>query len=669
MKFLEAALQRYQYSLGEFIAGDDETLDGLSLEKWWAYLTACATEKPVFVTGNAGSGKSFLLKYIKNNSLFKELSVVAAPTGLAALNVNGVTLHSLFGLHVGKVLRSKESGGLTGGFQLNHGKKVAEFMQLLIIDEISMVRADVIDAIDRVLRLYRDPKLPFGGIKLIMFGDLRQLPPVEDKRWELDQYAKDTYGGSPYFIDSLAFRENPPICIELTDIHRQKDDKFIGVLNRIRDNSAKTADFDWLNSNTEGNSNGSDSLRVFTKNKSVNDFNKKRLAQLGKPIRIFQAGVYGKNAADGNEIKEQEFILRSDKMIDDLELKESDPTDRYLQLAVGARVMLIRNQPDGLWVNGTLGTVSRISADEISVIPDNEPQSVLRVKRETWSRMSWQPRQIRMPDGKIRIVLEQYEVGRFVQFPLKLAWAATVHKVQGQTFDRLTLDLSDGTFSPGHAYVALSRVTDVSGLELLSPVHKSHLLPTADSVETYLRWAPMRFDKAGHAEKAIEYKRKKLEAIDASEKAERARLSREKDLRIVVDSISTRFQIDSAIIARIAFERQIIWGAVPNLERDILNASMTPEQTSKLISQLNEADYRDYFETTSNKAQSSLKQAVRFITLEGVTYETTFESRLDKSEIGPLGALNWTERVDFCTSLGKANPAALSNLVLQLILE
>ncbi len=467
-------------SLQEFLLGADNPSEILNAEKYWAFLKIESAARPILVTGNAGTGKSYLIDYIKENSSFRERLAVAAPTGTAAVNVRGQTLHSMFGLLVRDVLVSKLNykGEEVGGFRKNQATRLIAAMEMLIIDEISMVRADVLDTIDRLLRLEKKSDKPFGGVKIVMFGDLYQLPPITRRLWQASEFAKDY--SSPFAISAKVLKKSGLDIIALNETFRQSstESDFKEVLSRIRLGTATQEDFSWLNQKTMGNEIPKDAIRIFAHRKPVRDLNLSFLEQLPGEIRHFRAGVYGKYQSD----QEQDlgFVELRDG-IDPRSVSQPNsqyPAELHLFLKPGARVMMIKNnQPH--WVNGTLGTLRAVNPDVLTVELDSGGE--VSVEKASWPRLRYVPFEI-TEAGVVRTVLREEEVGNFVQFPVQLAWAATIHKIQGQTYDHLHLDLSLGTFSSGQAYVALSRVRSISGLVLASPAKSEDVKPLDEAV-------------------------------------------------------------------------------------------------------------------------------------------------------------------------------------------
>ncbi|ADW17332.1 HRDC domain protein [Desulfobulbus propionicus DSM 2032] len=390
----------------------------------------------LFLTGKAGTGKTTFLHQIKQQT-HKRL-VVTAPTGVAAINAGGVTLHSFFQLPFGPFLPGTELHG--GRHRVSREKRnIINSLDLLVIDEISMVRADLLDGVDTVLRRYRRSELPFGGVQLLMIGDLHQLPPVvKEDEWQLlaGQYA------SPYFFSSRALSRLELIPIELKHIYRQSDGRFIDLLNRVRDNRLDAASLATLNSRFRPDFSPQEAegvITLCTHNNSADAINHKRLDALPGSSRCFEAGVEG-------SFPEYAF-----------------PTAASLELKVGAQVMFVRNDtsPEKRYFNGKIGTIAHLGRDTIRVDCPGEPETI-EVKPVTWENIEYRV------DADTAEISPKV-VGSFNQVPLKPAWAITIHKSQGLTFDRAVIDAQDA-FAHGQVYVALSRCRTFEGLVLSSPI-------------------------------------------------------------------------------------------------------------------------------------------------------------------------------------------------------
>lgn len=389
----------------------------------------------LFITGKAGAGKSTLLQYFRTKT--KRNVVVLAPTGVAAINVRGSTVHSFF-LFPPRLITSKE---------VHRVKKKSDLFQsleILIIDESSMMRADMLDGIDASLRLNRnEPYQPFGGVKVILFGDLFQLSPIVDGD-DLAHYFEETYS-SPFFFSASAFKRGNFETVLLNRIFRQSNPAFIGLLNKVRDNDATDEDLAQLNGRYDPFPPEDFDAPVMTltsTNAMAAIINQQRLSALKGKIYTYKAEV------DGN-FDEKVY-----------------PTDFSLDLKVGAQVMMIRNDPDKRWVNGTLAIVKALSKAWITVSIDGEEYPVDPV---SWEKIDYD---YDRSAGKIAHKV----TGSFRQFPLKLAWAITIHKSQGKTFDKVVIDLGRGAFAHGQVYVALSRCRTLEGIRLSRPIRRSDII-------------------------------------------------------------------------------------------------------------------------------------------------------------------------------------------------
>lgn len=407
------------------------------------------TNKLLFVTGKAGTGKTTFLKYLTSTTV--KNMVVLAPTGVAAVNAGGQTIHSFFNIKPSiyfpgdKRLRTfappedPDKSVIYDHFRYNRDKlDVIRGLELLIIDEISMVRCDLLDVIDRILRVFRKREFtPFGGVQLILIGDTFQLPPIVNQD---DWNILDRFYDSPFFFSSRAMQQQKPIYIELKKIYRQTEQDFIDLLNRVRINNLETKDIQLLNSRyLHGFSpeEEDDYIILATHNRMVEDTNNRRLSEIDEPIYRFEASVVGQFP------------------------ENSYPADYTLKLKEGAQVMFLRNDRNKRYYNGKIGHVVEISEEGLFVaLPEGE---IIEVEREEWAniRYTWD-------NGESKVVEEI--IGSFVQYPLKLAWAITVHKSQGLTFEKIIADLEEA-FAPGQVYVALSRCTSFAGLLLKTPLN------------------------------------------------------------------------------------------------------------------------------------------------------------------------------------------------------
>ena len=390
------------------------------------------TKDHFYITGKAGSGKSTLLAYFR--SVTQKNTAVLAPTGVAAIRVKGQTIHSFFGFPP-KVIQTR------------HIKKVRQVellqnLETLIIDEISMVRADVFDAIDYSLRVHRKKLTqPFGGVQVIVFGDLFQLPPVVNM--DESSLLERIYPNGQFFFHSNIFQDAQFKTLELQSIYRQTDDHFIYLLNAVRDGSITNSQIDNLNDSLVENFEMDEGKIILTTtNARASGINQNYLKQLISEEFSYRAQATG------------QFY------------KELFPTDEVLKLKKGAQVIMIKNDPEKRWVNGSIGTIHDIAEKKIKVKINHK---IYEVKKEKWDRIQYSY------DDDQQEVLENV-TGSFKQYPMRLAWAITIHKSQGQTFEKVIIDMSQGSFAPGQLYVALSRCISLEGIELLRPLKKSDVI-------------------------------------------------------------------------------------------------------------------------------------------------------------------------------------------------
>jgi GTPase SAR1 family protein len=415
-----------------------------------AYRFVTETNLNIFLTGKAGTGKTTFLKYLRENS-FKKM-VVAAPTGVAAINAGGVTLHSLFQLPFAPFIPSKEANGLgvnshslLSQIRYNNEKiTLLRNLELLVIDEASMVASHTVDAIDTILRsIRRRHQLPFGGVQVLFIGDLHQLPPVvKNQEWS---FLREYYP-SIFFFDSLVLREHIPVMVELKEIFRQQDNAFINVLNEIRNNDITYENLELLNARLKPNFNPADDdgyITLTTHNNQADEINKIKLKKLDKVSRYYQAEITG-------DFPEHIY-----------------PAESNLELKEGAQVMFLKNDLEGKkYFNGKIGVVTALRNDLIKVKCKDEQQEI-EVKKYEWKNVNY------TLNHDTREITEN-ELGSFLQYPLRLAWAITIHKSQGLTFEKLIID-AENAFANGQVYVALSRCTTLEGLVLTSPVNQRFL--------------------------------------------------------------------------------------------------------------------------------------------------------------------------------------------------
>lgn len=420
------------------------------------------SDRNIFLTGKAGTGKTTFLKYIRDNCP-KQMAIVA-PTGVAAINAGGVTIHSFFQLPLSPFIPASGKQGfnnqnnesfnrhsLISRMRINSEKrKVWEQLELLVIDEISMVRCDLLDAVDTVLRYFRKrPCEKFGGVQVLFIGDMFQLPPVvRDQEWRL----LSDYYESPYFFASQVLKDEPPLYIEFDKIYRQSEEVFIKLLNQVRNNELDSEGYSILESRffpSFRRSKDDGYIILTTHNEQARTINLAQLNQLPTAPMKYEADIK-------NDFQENAY-----------------PADQNLVLKEGAQVMFIRNDSNKRYFNGKIGTVSRLEEEKIFVRCEDVGE--VEVKKEEWKN-------IRYSIDKSTHIMKEEELGSFSQFPLRLAWAITIHKSQGLTFNKAIIDAGEA-FAPGQVYVALSRCTNLDGMILRSRLRKGSLLTDQRIVE------------------------------------------------------------------------------------------------------------------------------------------------------------------------------------------
>ena len=406
-----------------------------------AYHYVQHTNRCIFLTGKAGTGKTTFLRRLKQECP-KQMAVVA-PTGVAAINAEGVTIHSLFQLPPQLFLPTDEARRqLFAEMQMRANKqRVLRNLELLVIDEVSMVRADLLDTIDVVLRHFKHrPTIPFGGVQLLVIGDLFQLSPVvREEEWRLLQ----PYYEGPYFFQARVFRELKPIYIEFEHVYRQTNVEFLSILNEVRNNELTPQSFAVLNS------------RV--RSLGIKEF---RSLEGAITLSTHNSKVDAINQREMDALKGKEYTYKA--TITDTFPESMYPIDEQLTLKVGARVMFIKNDSstDKLYYNGKLGVVTSLSKQAIHVLCDDGTE--VNVHNEVWENIRYNA-----DSGSDQVQTEI--IGTFTHYPLRLAWAITIHKAQGLTFDQLIIDAEDA-FAAGQVYVALSRCRSLEGLTLLTPI-------------------------------------------------------------------------------------------------------------------------------------------------------------------------------------------------------
>lgn len=437
------------------------------------------TQKNILITGRAGTGKSTLLAYFRDHT--KKKVVILAPTGVAAVNVSGQTIHSFFqfkpSVTPASIKRKKSAG-----------KTIYKKLTTIVIDEVSMVRADLLDCIDKFLRFNGpDEKLPFGGVQMIFIGDLYQLPPVVTSA---EREIFRTHYSSPYFFSAKVFDQLNMEFLELEKVYRQKDDEFVRLLNTIRNRTVTDEDLAKFNARCDPQFEppaGSFYLSLTSTNDLAAAVNEKRLAEL--PGKIWKV---------------------SGEIIGDFG-KEYLPTDVDLKLKRGAQIMLLNNDSYGQWINGTIGKIRKFETDddgEEIIVADLDNGDTARISPYTWKiyRFFLKNEELRSE-----------EVGSFRQYPVRLAFAVTIHKSQGKTFENVMIDVGRGTFAHGQMYVALSRCTTLAGIVLKQPLKKNHIM---------MDWQVVKF----------------LTGIQYAQSAKT--LSREDKLQIIEDAINEKTSIE-----------------------------------------------------------------------------------------------------------------------------
>ncbi len=408
------------------------------------------TKGNLFITGRAGTGKSTLLQLFRNTT--RKKTVVLAPTGIAALNVKGQTIHSFFGFPPRPLTRQD--------IKKRANRRLFQRLEVMVIDEISMVRADLLDSIDYFLRINRENPMPFGGVQVVFFGDLFQLPPVVSSEVESGLFS--SFYESPYFFSAQVFND-PTFAMEMVElrkVYRQENRRFLRLLDAVRLNQIDQDDLMELNERCIPDFEaGEFYITLSARNARVDAINRAEMDKIPLPPAVYTATVKGDFPAN------------------------QYPVDPALALKLNAQVMLVRNDPEKNYVNGTIGRVVKLETDKITVTVEESDGSRRNVEV---GQAEWEILRYRLhPEDPNRIEAEQ--LGSFVQFPVKPAWAVTVHKAQGQTFEKVIIDLGKGAFEHGQTYVALSRCRTLEGIVLRQPLRFSDILVDQRIVEFYER--------------------------------------------------------------------------------------------------------------------------------------------------------------------------------------
>ena len=528
-----------------------QTLDTKNQEWQQALQVIQYTRRSLFLTGKAGTGKSTFLRYVAQHT--KKKYVILAPTGIAAINAGGQTLHSFFKLPFHPLLPNdsrynirnirktlKYSGDTT---------KLLRELELIIIDEISMVRADIIDFIDKVLRIYcRNMRVPFGGKQLLLVGDIFQLEPViKEDEWRLMQ----PFYASAYFFSAKVWQEMELVSIELRKVYRQSDTRFIGLLDRIRQNQTTAEDLRAINerldaSPKKGKKEGALAITLATRRDTVDYINDQKLKELEGRSSVFQGVIKG------------EFP------------ETSLPVPMELEVKPGAQVIFIKNDKEKRWVNGTLGVVIYIDEGEGIITVVDEDGHEYDVEREVWENM-------RYTFNEKEQKIEEELLGTFVQFPLRLAWAITVHKSQGLTFRQVKIDFSGGgAFAGGQTYVALSRCTSLEGITLTEPIRQSDIFVRAEVVSFAQRYNNGQLiQQAIYESKADKEYHEAMEAFD--------RQDFDAFLQHFFVAIHSRYDIEKPTVKRLIRKKLGIITQLQQEVRDIQEKMRQKEETLKRL--------------------------------------------------------------------------------------